>query len=82
MKKEENELKIKENFSLAFKNHKDKNYNLAKNYYNKVLEINPNHFESIFLLGSLSVQNNNLLFFLHLAHLLLRLNRLKYLHLV
>ena len=59
MKKEENELKIKENFSLAFKNHKDKNYTVAKNYYNKVLEINPNHFESIFLLGSLSVQNNN-----------------------
>ena len=58
--KKENEIKIQEIFSLAFKNHKEKNYIVAKNFYNKVLQINPNHFESIFLLGSLAMQNNNL----------------------
>ena len=59
MKKEENENKIKENFSLAFRNHEDKNYTVAENFYKKVLELDTNHFATIYLLGSLSVRNNN-----------------------
>ena len=51
--------KIKETFTIAFQNHKNKNYNVAENLYKEVLKINPNHFDSIFLLGSLSAQIDN-----------------------
>ena len=45
-------------FTTAFKCHKNNDYIKAKDLYNKVLKISPNHFETIFLLGSLSVQTN------------------------
>ena len=50
---------IKETFALAFQKHKNKNYSTAESLYKKVLKIDPNHFESIYLLGSLSVQTYN-----------------------
>ena len=51
--------KINNFFNIAFKNHKNNNFNKARDLYTKVLTINPNHFEAIFLLGSLSVQTND-----------------------
>ena len=58
MVKEKN-LKIKETFSLAFQKHQNKNYRAAEDLYKEVLKIDPDHFESIYLLGSLSVQTYN-----------------------
>ena len=49
-------MTIKETFALAFQNHKKNNFKDAEILYKKILKINPNHFESIFLLGSLSLQ--------------------------
>ena len=51
---------IKEIFELAIKNHQKSNFDKAEKFYNKILQINPNHFESIFLLGSLSAQTKKL----------------------
>ena len=50
---------IKNLFSSAIKYHKNNNFEKAKDFYNKVLMINANHFETLFLLGSLSAQTNN-----------------------
>ena len=49
-------LNIKEAFDLAHKNHKTNNFQIAINYYNQILEIEPNHFQSLFLLGALFLQ--------------------------
>ena len=56
---DEKNLKFKETFNLAFQNHKKKNFLLAEELYKKVLIINPKHFETIYLLGSLSVQTKD-----------------------
>ena len=40
---------IKETFALAYENHQKNNLKVAKNLYQEVLKINPDHFESIFL---------------------------------
>ena len=50
---------LKEVFTSAYQNHLKNNLKLAENLYKKVLEINPNHLESIFLLGTLSIQTKN-----------------------
>ena len=50
-------LTIKKTFTLAFQNHQKNNLKVAENLYNEVLKIDPNHFESIFLLGTLSAQS-------------------------
>ena len=52
-------LTTKETFDLAVQNQKKNNFQVAENLYKKVLKINPNHFESVFLLGSLYAQSNN-----------------------
>jgi len=49
-------MTIKETFALAFQNHQKNNFKDAEILYKKILKINPNHFESIFLLGSLLLQ--------------------------
>ena len=54
-----NEIKIKETFVLAVKNHQNNNFKEAENLYEEILKINPNHLESIFRLGSLSAQVKN-----------------------
>ncbi len=51
-------LKIKETFLLAVENHKRKNLDVAEKLYIEILNVNPNHVETIFLLGSLSAQTN------------------------
>ncbi len=52
-------LTIKETFELAFQNHQQNNFQVAEKLYKDILNIDPNHFESIFLLGTLSAQNKN-----------------------
>jgi len=52
-------LTIEETFALAVQNHQNNNFKIAENFYKEILEKNPNHFESIFLLGSLSIQTKN-----------------------
>ena len=49
-------LKTKEIFSTALSNHKKNDLNEAIRLYKKVLEIDSNHFEPIFHLGSLFLQ--------------------------
>lgn len=46
-------------FNLAIKNHRENNFENAEKFYNKVLQINPLHFESVFYLGSLYAQVQN-----------------------
>jgi len=45
-------LTVKEAFALAVKNHQLKNLDVAKNLYNQVLEINPNHLQALNNLGA------------------------------
>ena len=58
MNKKKN-LTIKETFALAIQNHQKNNLQVAENLYKETLKTNPNHIETIFLLGSLSAQTNN-----------------------
>ena len=44
---------FKKNFNLAITNHRNKNYQDAKNYYNKAIDINPKHTNSYYNLGLL-----------------------------
>ena len=56
---EEKNLKIKKFFQVALENHQKNNFKTAEKLYMKVLKIEPNHLNSIFLLGSLFVQTQN-----------------------
>ena len=49
-------LTIEETFDTAYQNHKKKFFKIAENLYKEVLKTNPNHFRSIFYLGTLLVQ--------------------------
>ena len=49
-------LSTKETFTLAFQNHQKNNFDIAKNLYKEILKKDPNHFQSNFLLGTLSAQ--------------------------
>ena len=53
---EKKNLIIKETFALAAQNHQKNNLQVAENLYKEVLNENPNHFGSIFYLGTLFVQ--------------------------
>ena len=53
---------LNETFALAYQNHQKNNLDIAKNLYEKVLNIDPNHFKTVFLLGSLLTQNKNLFY--------------------
>ena len=53
---EKKKLEIKKIFDLAVQNHQRNNFKSAENLYKEILKINPNHFESIFYLGTLFVQ--------------------------
>ena len=50
---------LKETFALAFQNHQKNNFEIAEKLYKEILEIDNNHFQSIFLLGLLSAQTKN-----------------------
>ena len=56
----DNNPKIKETLALAWQHHKKNNLQAAELLYKQILEIEPDHVESIFHLGSLSVQIGNL----------------------
>jgi len=49
-------LTIKETFDSAVQNHQKNFFKIAENLYKEILKINPNHFGSIFYLGTLLVQ--------------------------
>ena len=49
-------LTVKKTFDTAYKNHKKNFFKIAENLYKEVLKSNPNHFGSIFYLGTLLVQ--------------------------
>jgi len=53
---EKKNLTIEETFDLAVKNHKKNNLQIAENLYKEALKTNPNHFESIYYLGTLLAQ--------------------------
>ena len=53
-------LKVEKIFALAIKNHKKNNFKVAEKLYKKILKKNPSHFRLVFLLGSLSLQTDNL----------------------
>ena len=50
---------IKEILNLAIQNHQNNNYAEASKLYEKILKIDPKHFESNFYFGTLCAQNNN-----------------------
>ena len=52
-------LRIKEDLEFALKNHQKNNFEVAEKFYKKILEVDPDHFKSIFLLGTLSAQTKN-----------------------
>ena len=54
-----NNLEIKKTLFLAFENHKKENFITAKKLYKKILKSDPNYFDAIFLLGTLSIQMKN-----------------------
>ena len=56
---EKRNLKLKEIFASALKNHQENKLKIAENLYKQILNIDSNHFESIFYLGSLYVQTRN-----------------------
>lgn len=56
---EKKNLEIKKIFDLAVQNHQKNNFKSAENFYNEVLKIIPNHFETNFLLGSLLLRGKN-----------------------
>ena len=53
---EKKNLTTEETFDLAVQNQQKNNLQVAENLYKEILKINPNHFESIFYLGTLLVQ--------------------------
>ena len=51
-------ITIEETYASAVENHKKNNFKIAEQLYKKILKIYPQHFDSIFLLGTLAVQTN------------------------
>ena len=49
-------LSINENYSLALKNYNMRNFVEAEIFCKKILSINSNHFESIWLMGLMSIR--------------------------
>ena len=56
---EKKNLTTKETFDLAFQNHKKNKFKVAENLYKEILKKNPNHFQTISFLGTLSIQIKN-----------------------
>jgi len=53
-------LSLEETFNLAIEKHKLKHFKIAEELYNKILIKKPNHIQTIFSLGTLFVETNNL----------------------
>ena len=56
---EKKNLTTEETFALAVQNHEKNDFKNAEILYRKILNINPDHFGAIFLLGTLSTQTKN-----------------------
>ena len=56
---EKRNLAIEEAFASAIQNHRKNKFEVAENLYKEILKKNPNHFQSICLLGTLSIQIKN-----------------------
>ena len=54
--KKKKKLTTEETFTLAIKNHKKNNLQIAENLYKEALKTNPDHFESVYYLGTLLAQ--------------------------
>ena len=54
-----NNKSIEETFNSALKNHQKNNLQVAENLYEEILKIDPNHFQTICFLGTLSIQIKN-----------------------
>ena len=52
-------LIIEKIFNSALENHQKNNLQNAKRIYKEILKINPNHFQSICTLGTLSIRTRN-----------------------
>ena len=52
-------LSVEESLTLAIQNHQKNNFEVARDLYEKILKISPDHFKVIFLLGTLSAQTKN-----------------------
>ena len=52
-------LIIEKTFNLTLENHQKNNLQNAKRIYKEILKTNPNHFQSICFLGTLSMQIKN-----------------------
>ena len=48
-------------FNLASQNYQNNKLDVAENLCNKILKNNPNHFDSIFLLGVIATQKKKFL---------------------
>ena len=46
---------IKETFIVALRNHQENNLQVAENLYREIIKTKPNHFYSVFYLGTLLV---------------------------
>ena len=49
-------MKIEETFELAFQNHQKNHFEIARKLYKQILKKQPDHFKTIFYLGTLSIQ--------------------------
>ena len=49
-------ITIEKIYASAVENHKKNNFKIAEELYKKILKIYPQHFDTIFLLGTLAVQ--------------------------
>ena len=56
---EKKNLTTKETFDLAVQEHQKNNLQVAENLYKEIIKTNPNHFESIYLLGALLIQKKD-----------------------
>ena len=50
---------LKESFLKAFEEYKKKNFKSAEIYCYKILSIDPNHFDSIYMLATISAVGRN-----------------------
>ena len=67
-------LTIEETFDAAYQNHKKKFFKIAENLYKKVLKSNPDHFRSIFYLGTLLGQTQRFELAKPLLHKAIQIN--------
>ena len=67
-------LTLKETFIIALGNYKKKQFSAAENICNKILSINPNHFDSLSLLANIYAINND---FSRAKELLRKANEIK-----